>query len=182
MCPLPFAGSGKRKHVGLQNHTLPSKPTQITIHNLGPGKIHVPSWCPRQLSRSQLFRPSPNPVSMFTSTVGRSPTTWRADLRCLPKPLMILLANRYHGRFDNAALLARIFLSHILPKTIEKRPGPTGLKLAADWRLDIGHSNVQYIFQMTLDIQNQNYQKRTSDVRGKGSSGPVLGLNAMCQA
>ena len=34
----------------------------------------------------------------------------------------------------------------------------TGLKLAADYTL--GHSNVQYIFQITLGNQNQNYYKR----------------------
>ncbi len=55
-------------------------------------------------------------------------------------------------------------------------------------RLEIGHCTFEcpiYIFQITLDIQNQNYHKRTwrtSEVRGKGSSGPVFGLNAMCQA
>ncbi len=52
-------------------------------------------------------------------------------------------------------------------------------------RLEIGHCTFEcpiYIFQITLDIQNQNYHKRAAEVRGKGSSGPVFGLNAMCQA
>ncbi len=74
VCSLPFAGSGKRKHV--QNHTLlPSKPTQTGIHKLGPfapGKSMSTSWCPRQhFCRVASYLTLPQPTgSMFTSPVG----------------------------------------------------------------------------------------------------------------
>ncbi len=44
--------------------------------------------------------------------------------------------------------------------------------MAADWRLDIGHSNVQYIFQITLGIQIRIIKKGPQRFEGRGPAVP----------